>query len=285
MSTAALSTPSKYLAPKRIGRSSLSEAKHALVARENFMKERWIELLGLIREGAKMLEALADVGIDRAFLTKILRASPEARAAWEDAKLAGLWREWDIDTMEEILVEIAMGGTVKASLDNRGLKYEGFYSLIMKDPIVKEMYDDAQKIRMEGMADEIIEISDAGENDVLPTGRVNHEVVARDKLKTDNRKWLMARLHWKRFGDRLQTEQNVNLVVDHAGRLDAARKRKEKVILGRAEVVSTGRAMGVGPPGKAVTRAPVGEAVGGDLAKLDKENVQIGEFEVANASD
>jgi hypothetical protein len=233
------------LLPRRIGQSrkkpDIESVKIAVELREQFMREKWGKLLDYVREGARITEAVAEVGIDRDYLTKILRTSKEARAQWDEAKLNALWKGWDIETMEDVLVEIAMGSTVKNALDGRGLKYEGFYALVMRDSIVKEMYDEAQKIRMEGMADDILEISDNGETDRdAGTGRVNHEVVARDKLRTDNRKWLMARLHYKRFGDRLQTEQEIKLVVDHASRLTAARKRKEKLIQGRASVAPAG---------------------------------------------
>ncbi len=42
-------------------------------------------------------------------------------------------------------------------------------------------------------------------------------------------KWRMSKLHWKRFGDKVQQDQNINLVVDHAERLEAARRRRDKL--------------------------------------------------------
>ena len=64
------------------------------------------------------------------------------------------------------------------ALDNR----EGFYV----------QYARAMETRMEGLADEILEIADDRSGDAV-----------RDRLRLDTRKWLMSKIAPKRFGDKL----------------------------------------------------------------------------------
>lgn len=57
-------------------------------------------------------------------------------------------------------------------------------------------------------ADEILEIADETGTDLTTDDKgkvtVEHEVVARSRLRVDARKWLMARLAPKKYGDKLQ---------------------------------------------------------------------------------
>ena len=53
---------------------------------------------------------------------------------------------------------------------------------------------------MEVWADEILSIGDEF------TGARTLREVASAKLRTDNRKWLLARLHAEKYGDRLQVK-------------------------------------------------------------------------------
>ena len=63
------------------------------------------------------------------------------------------------------------------ALDNR----EGFYP----------QYARAMETRMEGLADEILEIADDKSSDPV-----------RDRLRIDSRKWVMSKIAPKRWGDR-----------------------------------------------------------------------------------
>jgi hypothetical protein len=70
-----------------------------------------------------------------------------------------------------------------------------------------DQYARAREIQAELLADEILEISDDESNDV--TGELkmpNSVAVARSRLRTDNRKWIAAKLLPKKYGDKIQTE-------------------------------------------------------------------------------
>jgi len=75
---------------------------------------------------------------------------------------------------------------------------------------VTEHYALARRIQAELMFDEILDITDDGSNDWMQrhgkdgesTGfAVNGEAVNRSRLRTDTRKWILARMDPKRYGD------------------------------------------------------------------------------------
>ena len=72
----------------------------------------------------------------------------------------------------------------------------------------RDQYAYAHEMQADHFHDEIIEIADETGADLTTddSGKVtiNHEVVARSRLRVDTRKWLMARLAPKKYGDRLQ---------------------------------------------------------------------------------
>ena len=75
-------------------------------------------------------------------------------------------------------------------------------------------YVRARELQAEHWAEEIIEISDDSRNDfVEKEGRdgsayetVNYENINRSRLRVDTRKWLMARLAPKKYGDKITNE-------------------------------------------------------------------------------
>lgn len=80
------------------------------------------------------------------------------------------------------------------------------------DPEFRELYTRAKEIRLEVMAEDIIAISDDGANDTYideetKQRRTDHDVINRSRLRVDTRKWLLARLASKTYGDRV-TQQH-----------------------------------------------------------------------------
>jgi hypothetical protein len=70
-------------------------------------------------------------------------------------------------------------------------------------------YAKAREIGYQGLADEILEISDDGRNDTYlldeETGAkgVDHDVIARSRLRVDTRKWLLSKALPKVYGDKI----------------------------------------------------------------------------------
>lgn len=98
--------------------------------------------------------------------------------------------------------------------DQRDIDYNDFYRWIKKDPTRRQLFDEAQEMRTEFMAGEIIEIADA--DDSL-------EDVNRSKLKIDTRKWLMGAHNKKKYGATTSIEMTGGISI--TGALAAAQAR------------------------------------------------------------
>jgi hypothetical protein len=95
----------------------------------------------------------------------------------------------------------------------------------------RKLYARAREDQMHAFADELLEIADDGANDFverkdkagLVTTAYDREHVDRSKLRVDARKWLMARLAPRDYGDRLDLTDGVTTPISQA--LAKARKR------------------------------------------------------------
>lgn len=82
-------------------------------------------------------------------------------------------------------------------------------------PDFPERYARARAIGWELMAEDLLDISDNGSNDWMarndpknPGWEANGEHMQRARLRTDNRKWLLAKRLPKKFGDKLELEHS-----------------------------------------------------------------------------
>lgn len=73
--------------------------------------------------------------------------------------------------------------------------------------LFRDQYARAREAQMEALAEEILEIADdsSGDKYVDADGkeRIDHENVARSRVRIDARKWLMSKLASKKYGDKL----------------------------------------------------------------------------------
>ena len=83
-------------------------------------------------------------------------------------------------------------------------------------PEFKSLYAAAMQIRVDSWCDDLLMIADA-EGAQQSAGQAA-EAVQRDRLKIDTRKWLMARLAPKKYGDRM--DMNLAAEVAVAPRID-----------------------------------------------------------------
>lgn len=202
----------------------------------------WTKFLGEIECGRTVAESLKIAGISRSAYTGVIRTDSAAREQYEQARIASVWRNWDFELVEEIMVALMnceQGGYLNKILEDRGLNPDSFYYLMTRDPIVKEMYEEARQVQAEIMSDQLQAIADDGLNDTYTDDRgkvrVDQDVVQRSRLRVDTMKWRLSKLHHKRFGDKIQQETEMNINVNHEERLEAARKRKEKLSAQRAK--------------------------------------------------
>ena len=73
----------------------------------------------------------------------------------------------------------------------------------------RDQYARAREAQADHLAEEILQIADDGSNDTYQTDdgeAVNHDVIARSRLRVDARKWLASKMAPKKYGDKLQAE-------------------------------------------------------------------------------
>lgn len=79
-----------------------------------------------------------------------------------------------------------------------------------------EQYARAREAQADHMAEEILQIADDGQNDTYQTDdgpAVNHDVVARSRLRVDARKWLASKMAPKKYGDKLDMKHSGSVRV------------------------------------------------------------------------
>jgi hypothetical protein len=119
-----------------------------------------------------------------------------------------------IDKFELILIDIAENNLAVRDAVKKQMSFRTFYDLLKDEEKVKQ-YARACEIRADKIADEILDISDATENDVITDleGKeiINHNIINRDRLRVDARKWLLSKMNPKKYGDKLQLDNKINV--------------------------------------------------------------------------
>lgn len=87
------------------------------------------------------------------------------------------------------------------------------FGWLAKDTAFLEQYTRACEARTNAMAEEILEIADDSSGDEVrdpETGsiKMDAEFVARSRVRIDTRKWLMARMAPKKYGDKVTQEHS-----------------------------------------------------------------------------
>lgn len=87
-------------------------------------------------------------------------------------------------------------------------------------PELAEHYARAKEQQADYLAEQILEIADDSSQDYKTIERdgemievVDHEHIQRSKLRVDTRKWIAAHLRPKRWGEKLEVEGTVRLLI------------------------------------------------------------------------
>ncbi len=94
-----------------------------------------------------------------------------------------------------------------------------FYQWLKDDKELANRYAHAREVQAELLADQILSIADDSTNDTKtiigksgePIEVENTEWTNRSKLRVEARKWIAAKLKPKKYGDKVEVEQNVNV--------------------------------------------------------------------------
>lgn len=193
---------------------------------------RWQTVIESIANGLAPKDAARAANISVRTVDAFLISNVSAAGQLRDARMIWNRREWPMDQLDDVLAGVALGKTVKQAFDGAGIpraRLGSLYRVLLKDKAVRKLYDEARELQAECLADDIIDISDGSGLDRDEDGKINHEVINRDRLRVDSRKWLSGKWNLKRFGDLKQIEHTGDLNVNHAAVLSGGRKRLEKL--------------------------------------------------------
>mgnify|MGYP001044444487 CR=1 FL=1 len=123
--------------------------------------------------------------------------------------------------------EIAEGKSLRSVLannDNMPAR-NTFLEWIENDKNKANQYARAMQLRQESIFEDILNIADNQEEDVLINedgiSVTNHNVIQRARLRVDSRKWMLGKMNPKKYGDKLETENN------HSGEIKIVREVKK----------------------------------------------------------
>ena len=115
---------------------------------------------------------------------------------------------------ERVIENIYRGHSLQSLIENdpRVISYEDFLRWVKRDPQRNERFKEAQEMRTEFLAGEILEIADG----IDSIDASSPETVNRDKLRIDTRKWLMSAHNRKRYGETKQIEVGGTISITEA---------------------------------------------------------------------
>ena len=135
------------------------------------------------------------------------------RAAATAKKAPAKAVEFSQELFDRICELIASGGSVRSVCAVAGMPDRMTFNRWRKmTPELQAQYDQACLDRADAIFDEIIEIADDTSHDTLATEKngeqMNTEWVTRSRLRVDARKWVLARMNRKKYGDHVANEHS-----------------------------------------------------------------------------
>ncbi len=146
--------------------------------------------------------------------------------------------DYDERIAGEVCERLSQGETLRAICEDPALpSHQTIYRWVAATPTFRAAYARAREAQMETWADDLIEIADDASGDyidrVAADGTIEHvvdpETVQRSKLRMDARKWIMARLAARTYGDKL--DLNLSATVEVGALSDAELEARTKARL------------------------------------------------------
>ena len=127
--------------------------------------------------------------------------------------------------MDEICRRTAECESLRKIAVSIGVSWQSAIDYLNATPERSEQYARARQSQADKFAEDIIEIADDGARDTYVDDdgnrRVDHDHIARARLRVDARKWLASKMAPKKYGDRLDVDAKVSgTVVIQASALD-----------------------------------------------------------------
>lgn len=117
------------------------------------------------------------------------------------------------EVFEKIILEIENGKSLNQLFkEDWTPSSQTFYIWLEKDEAKSKRYARACEVRADTIFEQILEIADDSSQDtiIVPIGegieveKLNPEFVQRSRLRVDARKWVVAKLNPKKYGDKIE---------------------------------------------------------------------------------
>lgn len=117
-----------------------------------------------------------------------------------------------LDNIHKAFELISNGMSAKKACEELRMSRSVFHAALMDDKNLSDKYARACEIRASIMFDEINEIADEATHDVIESEgggkKQNTEFIQRSKLRVDARKWTLARMNPRKYGDRVNVDHD-----------------------------------------------------------------------------
>lgn len=133
----------------------------------------------------------------------------------------------DPELMDQIFKRIGTGRSVRDVMRDEDITIgrDTFYKWLSENEVFADQYARASEERADSVFEEMFEIADDGSNDWMERKRqdgsveevINHEHIQRSKLRIDTRKWALARMAPKKYGDKLDLNHGGKVTVNLQG--------------------------------------------------------------------
>lgn len=113
---------------------------------------------------------------------------------------------------DQICERLSLGESLRSICRDEAMPSQSMvFRWLSSDQQFREQYAHAREVQADSWADDILEIADdkSGDEIVDPesgNSRFNSEYAARSRLRVDTRKWLMARMAPKKYGEKITQE-------------------------------------------------------------------------------
>lgn len=142
----------------------------------------------------------------------------------KNSKTVGRPTTFSKEIAETICTRMAEGESLRSICRDHYMPHRSsVYQWLRKNAAFADLYAQARERLVEHWADEIIDIADDGTTDyITKVGRngqeyeaVDQEHIQRSRLRVDTRKFLMAKLMPRKYGDHLEVEHTGDMQVTH----------------------------------------------------------------------
>ena len=110
------------------------------------------------------------------------------------------------ECFDYIISEMQLGKSLRFALNTNGMPSSStFYQWLELDEDKSKRYVRACEDRELLIFDEILDIADKQGEDIITTDVgdiINHNVINRNRLQIDTRKWMLGKLNPKKYGDK-----------------------------------------------------------------------------------